>query len=111
MANSTGGLLDPARGVCTRRARWPMLKERCRSSLVRISTIYPARSGRVNVRKAPFRTILRPIEPCRIVDQKRFLQRGGGGDLRDHVDQDAVVGRRVLHVGMWPVRAPQDAVR
>src|SRR5215470_5679869 len=52
-----------------------------------------------------------PIKPHRVVDQKLLLQRLSGRNDRDAVDQDTVIGRFLLHVGMRPIGAPQNPVR
>src|SRR5580704_17678080 len=51
-----------------------------------------------------------PIKPHRVVDQQRLLQRRRGRDLGDVIDQDTVVRRHLLHVGVRPVGAPNDPV-
>ena len=51
-----------------------------------------------------------PIEPHRIVDQERLLQRRRRRDPGNGVDQQPVVGGFLLHVGA-AIDPPDDAVR
>ena len=54
--------------------------------------------------------LFRPVKPHRIVDQELALQRSCGRDVRDEIDQQAVVRHVVLQVGMRPVGAPEYAI-
>src|SRR5690606_37092464 len=56
-------------------------------------------------------SLFESIQPGRIVDEDFPAQLIGVADGHDAVDQRAVVGHVRLHVGMRPVRAPQDATR
>src|SRR6516162_4065728 len=65
--------------------------------------------------RSPFATCTKtrrscPIKPHRVVDQKLLLQRPSGRNDWNAVDQDTVVGRLFLHVGMRPIGTPQHPV-
>src|SRR5947209_10017952 len=53
---------------------------------------------------------LGPVKPHRVVDEQLPLQLGRRRDMRQDVDQEAVVGHVVLEVWMRPVGAPDDPV-
>ncbi len=52
----------------------------------------------------------RPVEPHRVTHEQLLLKLGGGRDVRNEVDQQAVVRHVTLQIGVGPVRAPKDAV-
>src|SRR5580693_9784974 len=51
-----------------------------------------------------------PVESHRIIDQQRLLLRRARCDLRNPIDQHAVVGGFLLHVRMRPVSPPDHPV-
>jgi hypothetical protein len=64
------------------------------------------------VKRIMFRQLelFRPIKPHRIIDQQFVLQLRCHRDMRDEVDQQAVVGHVIPEIGMRPVGAPQHAI-
>src|SRR6516164_8268871 len=54
--------------------------------------------------------LLGPIKPHWIVDQQTPLRCGARRDLRNIVDQDAVVGCFFFHIRVRPIGAPDDAI-
>jgi hypothetical protein len=54
--------------------------------------------------------ILGPAQSRRIVDQQLALQFGRYRNVRNEIDQEAVVGRVPLQIRMRPIGAPEHAV-
>src|SRR4051812_16905353 len=74
-----------------------------------ISPMAPVPARQIFI-KPPKRVVSAPVEPHRVLYQELPLQISGRGDVRNIVDQQAVVRHVVLEVRVRPIGAPQHAI-
>ena len=75
----------------------------------------PRHTSRMSRQTAPARSCYArssgQYKSHRVIDQQFALQLGGHGDVRDKVNQQAVVGHVIFQIQVRPVGAPEHTVR